>query len=44
MKSLKSYADKYHPKLIFRASPRNFIQSGNFINIPLYAVNIMNQF
>ncbi len=43
LKSLKSYADKYHPKLTFRASPRNFIQSGNFINIPLYAINVLNQ-
>ena len=44
LKSLKSYADKYHPKLIFRASPRNFIQSGNFINIPLYAISSLNRF
>ena len=44
LKSLKSYADKYHPELLFRASPRNFIQSGNFINIPLYAVRLLEQF
>ena len=37
LKSLRSYADKYNPKLIYRVSPRNFIQSGDFINIPLYA-------
>lgn len=37
LKSLRSYANKYHPKLIYRTSPRNFIQSGDFINIPLYA-------
>ena len=44
LKSLKSYAEKYHPKLLFRASPRNFIQSGNFINIPLYAINFLARF
>ena len=37
LKSLRSYAEKYNPKLIYRISPRNFIQSKNFINIPLYA-------
>jgi len=37
LKSLRSYANKYHPKYIYRISPRNFIQSGDFINIPLYA-------
>ena len=43
LKSLRSYADKYSPPLIFRASPRNFTRSGNFVNIPLYnAGNIRN--
>ena len=37
LKSIRSYEDKYKPKLIYRTSPRNFIQSGNFVNIPLYA-------
>ncbi|MBC8415316.1 MAG: ATP-binding protein [Candidatus Cloacimonetes bacterium] len=37
IKSLRSYADKYNPELIFRCSPRNFLQHDNFINIPLYA-------
>ncbi len=37
LKSIRSYEDKYKPKLIYRTSSRNFIQSGNFINIPLYA-------
>ncbi len=36
-KSLKSYEDKYKPELMYRLSPRNFIQSGIFINLPLYA-------
>jgi hypothetical protein len=38
LKSLRSYADKYKPEIIFRLSPRNMIQSGDFVNIPLYAV------
>jgi uncharacterized protein len=37
-KSLRSYADKYQPKLLLRASPRNFIKSDEFINIPLYGL------
>ena len=44
-KSLKSYEDKYNPKLIYRLSPRNFIKEDKFINIPLYAVSFLkNQF
>ncbi|MCF6212553.1 MAG: ATP-binding protein [Flavobacteriaceae bacterium] len=38
LKSLRSYEGKYKPKLLIRTSPRNFIKSNNFINIPLYAV------
>jgi len=38
MKSLQSYAAKYNPDRILRVSPRNFIQSDKFINIPLYAI------
>ena len=37
-KSLRIYADKFHPKLLLRTSPRNFIQSDDFINIPLYGL------
>ncbi len=37
IKSLRSYAEKYKPKLLYRLSPRNFAQSDDFINIPLYA-------
>lgn len=40
LKSLRSYAERYNPKFIYRTSPRNFIQSGNFINIPLYKINL----
>jgi len=37
-KSLISYENKYKPELMYRLSPRNFIQSDKFINLPLYAV------
>ena len=37
-KSLRSYEDKYKPEKIYRLSPRNFHQSENFINLPLYVV------
>jgi uncharacterized protein len=37
-KSLRSYAERYQPKLLLRASPRNFIQSEDFINVPLYGL------
>ncbi len=43
LKSLRSYADKYNPDKIFRLSPRNLIQSENFINIPLYATNLLKR-
>ena len=36
--SLRSYADKYKPEIIFRTSPRNFMMDKDFINFPLYAV------
>ncbi len=43
LKSLRSYAEKYNPKIICRVSPRNFIRDNEFINIPLYSVfNIQN--
>lgn len=35
---LRIYEGKYNPRYIFRTSPRNFINSGNFINIPLYQI------
>jgi uncharacterized protein len=38
-KSLQSYSEKYKPELMFRLSPRNFIDQNNFINIPLYNIN-----
>jgi len=43
LKSLRSYAEKYNPKIICRVSPRNFIRDNEFINIPLYSVfNLQN--
>lgn len=44
IRSLRSYAEKYNPDKIFRLSPRNLIQSENFINIPLYAINLLKRF
>ncbi|MBT3207886.1 MAG: DUF4143 domain-containing protein [Bacteroidetes bacterium] len=43
IKSLRSYEEKYKPKYIIRCSPRNFYQSNNFINIPLYAGFLMSE-
>lgn len=42
LKSLRSYANKFNPKFIYRTSPRNFVQDNEFINIPLYAVSMLN--
>jgi predicted AAA+ superfamily ATPase len=41
IKSLRSFSDKYNPKTIFRISPRNLTQDNDFINIPLYATNVL---
>lgn len=37
LKSLRSYSKKYSPERIYRTSPRNLIQSDDFVNLPLYA-------
>lgn len=42
IRSLRSYNEKYNPRLIIRTSPRNFIRDKEFINIPLYAVAYIN--
>ncbi len=39
LKSIRSYADKYAPNWLFRISPRNFTESDDFRNIPLYCVS-----
>jgi len=41
LKSLRSYSEKYKPEKVFRLSPRNLIQSEDFINVPLYGVNVL---
>ena len=42
-KSLQSYSQKYKPKKTFRISPRNLIQSDKFINLPLYAIGLLDR-
>jgi hypothetical protein len=42
-KSLQSYASKYNPDIVFRTSPRNLIQSDKFVNIPLYAIGLLEK-
>ncbi len=42
-KSIRSYAEKYKPEVIMRVSPRNLLQSGNFYNIPLYTLSLLNK-
>ncbi len=42
VKSLRVYAEKYHPRRVFRTSPRNFTEDGDLINIPLYAVSLLS--
>ena len=43
MKNLRGYADKYQPRIIVRYSPRNFIKSDDFVNIPLYGIFVFDQ-
>lgn len=40
-KSLRDYATKYEPTKIFRTSPRNFMQSDIFTNLPLYKIGFI---
>jgi predicted AAA+ superfamily ATPase len=40
-KSLRVYAEKYKPSVIFRTSPRNFTCDSDFTNIPLYAISLL---
>ena len=40
-KSLQSFQEKYDPPLSIRLSPRNFDQQGSFVNVPLYALNVL---
>jgi predicted AAA+ superfamily ATPase len=43
LKSLQSYISKYNPNLSYRISPRNFLQSDKFINMPLYLISFLNK-
>jgi len=43
LKSIRSYAEKYKPKYIFRASPRSYVQNNDFINVPLYATFLLRK-
>ncbi len=36
IQSLREYESKNKSKYLFRTSPRNFVKTGNFINLPLY--------
>ncbi len=38
IKSLRSYQIKYNPEYILRTSPKNYVKSEEFMNIPLYTV------
>ncbi len=37
-KSLKTYGDIYHPKLLIRTSPMNLRKDGDVLNCPLYLI------
>jgi uncharacterized protein len=36
--SIRIYAEKFKPEFIIRTSPRNFVQSDDFVNLPLYGL------
>lgn len=38
-KSLRVYAEKYHPKLLIRSSPMNLKKDGSILNCPLYLIS-----
>ena len=38
-KSLKSFADKYHPERLFRTSLSPYFKGENVTDVPLYAVS-----
>ncbi len=43
-KSLLSYDDRFHPPLLLRSTLLNLKRDGKIINIPLYALNYLEQF
>jgi predicted AAA+ superfamily ATPase len=40
-KSLKAFAEKYHPNLSIRTSMSDYKQEGRLLNLPLYAIGFM---
>jgi len=40
VKSLRVFAEKFKPARIYRTSPRNFYSHDDFVNIPLYAIEL----
>jgi predicted AAA+ superfamily ATPase len=40
VKSLRVFAEKFHPPRIYRVSPRNFECRDDFVNFPLYAIGL----
>lgn len=43
-KSLKTYCEKYNPKLAIRASPKNFGLENNILSLPLYAIEDIRKY
>jgi len=42
-KSLRSFADKYKPRMLLRSSLLNLMRNGEILNIPLYAINVLEK-
>lgn len=42
-KSLLSYNEKYHPKMLIRTSPMNLKKENNLLNCPLYLVGSLRK-
>lgn len=43
-KSLQIYGEKYHPKVLIRASPKNLALDGHIFNCPLYLIEKLRFF
>jgi predicted AAA+ superfamily ATPase len=43
-KSLKVYADTYHPQMLVRSSPMNLKKDGEILNCPLYLIEKLRAF
>jgi len=42
IKSLRSYEQKFHPDYLIRTSPRNYVHSDEFYNVPLYSFSAIH--